>query len=629
MRWPPAATARRAVPVWRWAAALAAACAVALAAIWLAYRAPLDLRYDVGGEPAPLFGTYGSERNSSFSYIYTSGKALLVIPQAGGGPQIARLTLGGPALGTPVHAQLRAGGDTLDLGAVRERRVYHILTPVSDHGDIRADLLSETARLPGDRRPLGLLVDTIAVDSPRDVPPPPFALLTGVVAALTLAALAGLLPLPLAARAALGGGAAALALAGLWAARGRMELPPLWWQACTSAFVLGCALLVRSGWVLRARCGAAVGAMFAVWRVGLWLAAAFALWFSSALNRIGTALSRDGNSYGRDGLLWNTLVQGWNQWDSEHYTTIAHTGYVLDSRWPNVAFFPLYPLVIRPAALLLGGDYNLAAVLVANLAFLAALLLLYQLVAGDFGRRVAVFAVLFALLVPTSFFFGAAYSESLALLLVVAAIWAIRRELWWLAGIVGFLLALTRIPGVAIAPLLALAYLRSMGWRWRAVRWPMLAAALPPLGVAAFMAFQWWKFGTPFAFMQAQRAWENTLSPPWVLPLNLCVEPFHQQAWPNVVFQGLFYVGFVGAAALALFRLPMAYGLSTALLLLPPLLSSWVWSVSRHVLIGVAVYVLLAQAAARWRWARWVAPLLLVPLLLLAAMLFVNGWWVA
>ncbi|MBC8161371.1 MAG: hypothetical protein H7Z42_09145, partial [Roseiflexaceae bacterium] len=423
---------------------------------------------------------------------------------------------------------------------------------------------------------------------------------------------------------------AALALAGavaIVAVRGRVELPPLIWQALLAAYLVAVAWLLRTGWWTRARPMLAVTVMFGVWRVGMWLIASFGLWFSGAINTLGTLLSRDGNLYEREQLAWNTVVQSWAQWDSEHYTVIASSGYTfLGVRWPNIAFFPLYPLLLKPLVIF-GVSASLAGVIVANAALLAALLLLYDLAAGDFGRRTALWSVLFVLAMPTSFFFGAVYTESLALLLLIGVLWAMRRERWWLAGAAGCALALTRLPGVLVVAAIGICYMQALGWQWRAVRWPVLAAALPALGLAGFMAYQWASFGTPFAFLQAQQAWENQLSAPWVLPGTLIEKIAGGQAWPIVAFQGLFYLSFIGLAAVA-WRLPLAYGLTTTLLLAPALLSSWVWSVSRHVLIGVGAYIVLALLAER-RWARWALLAVMLPLLVLATLLFVNGWWIA
>jgi hypothetical protein len=265
---------------------------------------------------------------------------------------------------------------------------------------------------------------------------------------------------------------------------------------------------------------------------------------------------------------------------------------------------------------------------VTQLAFFAAMLLLYHLLARDFGDAIAYRSLLLLIVFPTSFFFAAAYSEALALLLLVVAIWALRGGRWWLAGAAGFLLALARLPGVLIAPLLAFAYLRDRGWRWRAIRSPILAALLPPAGLVLFMLFQWWRFGTPFAFMIAQQNWKNHLSPPWVLPRELFGHTFLYGNWPMAIFQGIFWSGFIILMIGALVRLPALYSLALLLFLLPPYLSSWPWSVSRHVLLGFPALVVLAQWTGRL-WVRQVLILGMLLLLLVATILFVNGFLVA
>jgi hypothetical protein len=128
--------------------------------------------------------------------------------------------------------------------------------------------------------------------------------------------------------------------------------------------------------------------------------------------------------------------------------------------------------------------------------------------------------------------------------------------------------------------------------------------------------------------MQAQRAWENYLSAPWVLPLTLIETIGTSPDWPILLFQALFYVVFVSLTVVALRRLPLAYGWTMALFLLPPMLSSWQWSVSRHVLIGFPAFIVLAQWAER-TWARRVILVVMLPLLIVATLLFVNGFWIA
>ena len=328
----------------------------------------------------------------------------------------------------------------------------------------------------------------------------------------------------------------------------------------------------------------------------------------------------------------NLVIDGLVRHDSWWYVNIVEHGYTMGDiktgAQGTVTFFPLYPLLSRWLSLATTISVELAAVLIAQVAFFGALLVLYDLVSRDFGTTVAYRTLILLIVCPTSFFFAAAYTESITLLLLVAAVWAIRRGRWWLAGGLGFLLTLARLPGVLIAPILVLAYLHSLGWRWRAIRAPIVAAALPPLALALFMAFQWQRFGTPFAFMIAQQSWDNRLSPPWVLPQALYEHIFVYDNWPLATVQALFWIVFLVLTIGALLRLPWLYSLTLLFFLLPPYLSSWPWSVSRHVLLGFPAFIVLAQWTGRV-WVRQLLVIAMIGLLALLTALFVNGVLVA
>src|SRR3990170_353278 len=78
------------------------------------------------------------------------------------------------------------------------------------------------------------------------------------------------------------------------------------------------------------------------------------------------------------------------RWDSVWYLRVADSGYG-DSA-PRAAFFPLYPLLVRAVATLVGGSdaaLLVAAYLVSLAAFVGALLLLHRLTELELGRRLA------------------------------------------------------------------------------------------------------------------------------------------------------------------------------------------------------------------------------------------------
>src|SRR5450755_1049640 len=80
-------------------------------------------------------------------------------------------------------------------------------------------------------------------------------------------------------------------------------------------------------------------------------------------------------------------LEPWYRWDTGWFIHIAYDGY--QSNDGSIAFAPLYPVLIRLTAPLVGGDYLVAALFISNLCCLLAMILLYKLVASDFNDRSA------------------------------------------------------------------------------------------------------------------------------------------------------------------------------------------------------------------------------------------------
>ncbi len=215
----------------------------------------------------------------------------------------------------------------------------------------------------------------------------------------------------------------------------------------------------------------------------------------------------------------NAILTSWRHWDAANYVRIAHFGY---QTYFDVAFFPLYPLLIFVLALPLSwwsGSYLLMGTLISNAALLGSLFLLYQLAVEAGGEQVARRTLLYLCLFPTAFFFFAAYNESLFLFFTLGMFLAMRRQRWWLAGILGLLAALTRSAGL----LLAIPYLVEI-WISRASiaadRQKLWLRALPvvliPLGTALYALYCWQIRGTPLAFANVQAHWGRITTWPWI-----------------------------------------------------------------------------------------------------------------
>jgi Gpi18-like mannosyltransferase len=142
----------------------------------------------------------------------------------------------------------------------------------------------------------------------------------------------------------------------------------------------------------------------------------------------------------------------WERWDATHYVHLAEHGYAGAGKdRVLLAFFPLYPWLVRTAAVVL-RDPLLAAFFVSAAASIAAALLLRTLAALDERPAVARSAVWFFAIFPTAYFLHIPYTESLFLALTLGCVLAVRSDHWMLAGLLGGCASLTRINGMLLLP---------------------------------------------------------------------------------------------------------------------------------------------------------------------------------
>ncbi|HEX5504080.1 MAG TPA: glycosyltransferase family 39 protein [Thermomicrobiales bacterium] len=212
---------------------------------------------------------------------------------------------------------------------------------------------------------------------------------------------------------------------------------------------------------------------------------------------------------------FHDFLELWNRWDAPHYLDLAQHGYQStgDERF-FIVFFPLFPWLTRLVAFL-AGDYLVAAFVVATLASLAAGFLLHALAKLDYGKEFADRAVWFLFIFPTSYFLHIGYTEGLFLALALGAFLAARREHWWLAGVLGACVCLTRLNGLVLVPALAVEAVQQYrrGRRWR---WHWFGIGLIGLGVVVYLGLNLRTLGDPLAFLGIQQEhWYRTFAWPW------------------------------------------------------------------------------------------------------------------
>lgn len=275
-----------------------------------------------------------------------------------------------------------------------------------------------------------------------------------------------------------------------------------------------------------AEAGAAATARPAAGTSWPWLpaAAGFAA-ITLALTALVAAVQVRTGTMGHTGLPW---LDGWYRWDSAWYWRIEAGGYFYHrGQQSSIAFFPVFPLLARALAPLVGG-WQIGGQLVALASGLAATVLFTRWVWLRLPRRAAVLAIAVLLCYPYSLFLhGPMYADATYLALALAAFVLVDRRQHLAAGLVGALAVAARPFGVAIAIGLAVRALELLaedhgepGWRGlvaavRHVRVRHTTVLLAFGGLAAWMGYLWVRFGNPLAFVETESApgWDQGVGP--------------------------------------------------------------------------------------------------------------------
>ena len=296
---------------------------------------------------------------------------------------------------------------------------------------------------------------------------------------------------------------------------------------------------------------------------------------------------------------WHNLFYAGDRADSLWYERIAGTGYSRQDG--SAAFFPLYPLAIRLLTVLTGLDWSTSAIVVAQLCFLGALVLMFAITAREFGRDTARRATIYLAAFPTAFFFLVPYTEAPFLLLVLLTFWYARGDRWQWAILPAIGAGLTRSAGVVLCA--ALAIEAFVQWRAGKPLYPRLAVACAPaLGTAAYFAY-WAVRGDLLAPVRAQQNWGRH----WRFPLRTLWEAVIQGfAWKSYWMIDLLVVGFVVVVVLwALRTVPWSWSAYAVGSLLLPLSNAFpdrlLMSAPRFTTVIFPVFVMLAIAAGRKR----------------------------
>lgn len=354
--------------------------------------------------------------------------------------------------------------------------------------------------------------------------------------------------------------------------------------------------------------------LFIIWRLLLFLFAFIA----------PVIIPNFGNRFPYVELLQGSHLPAWlwpfGNFDGVHYLGIAQHAY---SYQYTQAFFPLYPIIIKIISFLTFGNYLAAALIVSNVFFLCTLLIFYKFVALKYNQKIAIWSCIFLSAFPTSFYFGAVYTESLFLFLIIYSFYLYEKKKLWQSYLVAALSSGTRLIGLFVAPFLIKKKKLSF--------YPFL---IVPLGFLFYVLYLKIEFNNPLYFLSSQEIFGQARSTNRIIFL------------PQVLFRYLKIILTTNGLALTTALFELVSTIFAYLILISsykkvnfrylafafiaisiPTLTGTLASMPRYILIAFPIYIYLAMIKNIYL-KSFILTISII-FLFIATILFTRGYWVA
>lgn len=323
-------------------------------------------------------------------------------------------------------------------------------------------------------------------------------------------------------------------------------------------------------------------AIFLTWRVTMFVASAVApliFSFKGGFPYIDELL----RATNLPEFLWK-----WGNFDGVHYLYLSQHSYSADGLH---VFFPVYPILIKVFSFLFGSPL-ISALIVSNISFVFAICLFYVFVKQNFSEKTARWACLFLACFPTSFFFGAVYTESLFFALLLTAL----MHSGPLGMLASFIAGGTRLIGSLLLPAFALS------------RKFWLAGLASVLGLVLYMTFLWWAYQKPLGFLTSQSLFKNArasslstlITPPQVMWRYLKIFTSADPTAPAYKLAAFEFGSFIFAVTILLLitfkkKYPRPWIIFSWLSFILPTLSGTFSSMPRYILLVFPIYIYLAE----------------------------------
>ncbi|HTY91602.1 MAG TPA: mannosyltransferase family protein [Methanocella sp.] len=292
-----------------------------------------------------------------------------------------------------------------------------------------------------------------------------------------------------------------------------------------------------------------------------------------------------------------SFLNVWGVWDSYHYVHIADSGYTSNAFY---AFFPLYPLLMKALAYVIGNAF-ISGLIISNVCLLFASFYLYRLVLLEKESDTALESIKYLYLYPTAFVLSGVFTESLYLALIIAGFYYAKKQRWWIVGMLGLLLSATRTIGVFFLLPMVYEYAKSKEFKLQKIGLDAIPLLLIPVGLFCYMAYNYLMIGDPLGFGHVLTAeWgRQQLNPILSVVYGLLQAKVNALiALACIAFLTVFYrkIGF-------------SYWLVGVYSIILPLFSG-IGSMHRYSLVAFPMYIILAELSKN-KYVEQFAPILL------------------
>jgi len=316
----------------------------------------------------------------------------------------------------------------------------------------------------------------------------------------------------------------------------------------------------------------------------------------------------------------------WTRWDTSWYIAIAEKGYITEGKDAlAIVFYPGYPMLIKLINIIT-EDSKISSLFISLFFSLTSTFFLYKLVVLDYSKNIALKAVWFLNIFPTSYFLQAGYTESTFLTFTLASFYFFRQKKLTPTSVTGIMATLTRVNGLLLIPAL-LTEIMPLKDTIKVRAKKLITLLIISWGTCLYLLINFFTFGDFFYFTKVLNdVWYKHFSPPWEGVRNLYNNlPARGDAFYSTFLAELITIILLAIMLPFIWKIRKSYAVYVFTNLLLITSTSFILSTPRYALMLFPIYIVFA--CIKNKILTSIITILSILLLTYFSNLFITGQW--